>query len=102
FSGDDPIDLADRSGTQADDTTGNIPEGLNVDEMSPDGCPDMAAASASAATPQPRVIGHYPEYVKLAKNLAAKYFNIPMKIWDSMSPEKQWNANRKFGSEAKC
>ncbi|HEX8576740.1 MAG TPA: hypothetical protein VF677_10655, partial [Flavobacterium sp.] len=42
------------------------------------------------------VLGHYPEYVKLAEQLAARRFQIPSSIWNSMSSAEQWIANTKF------
>ncbi|MCD7971641.1 MAG: hypothetical protein LUG18_03085 [Candidatus Azobacteroides sp.] len=42
------------------------------------------------------VLGHYPEYTKLASELGAKRFNIPTNIWNKMSPSEQWAANLKF------
>jgi hypothetical protein len=43
-----------------------------------------------------RVIGHYPAYVKLGENIGAKIFNIPPRIWKTMSESEQWLANMKF------
>jgi RHS repeat-associated protein len=42
------------------------------------------------------VLGHYPAYVETAKRLGARHFNIPMHVWERMSPADQWAANRKF------
>ncbi len=42
------------------------------------------------------VLGHYPEYVKLAGQLDAKIFTIPTKYWNAMSKAEQWIANQKF------
>jgi hypothetical protein len=42
------------------------------------------------------VLGHYPKYLELADELNAKRFNIPIEIWNKMTPEQQWNANKKF------
>ena len=57
--------------------------------------PSLAAEGETAAAGV-RVIGHYPEYVDLAQQTGAKYFNIPTDVWDSMSSEEQWAANVKF------
>jgi hypothetical protein len=43
-----------------------------------------------------KVIGHYPEYVDLSKQLKVKPFSIPDKIWNKMSQAEQWTANQKF------
>lgn len=42
------------------------------------------------------VLGHYPEYVKLANKLNAKRFNIPTEIWKKMTDAERWIANQKF------
>lgn len=42
------------------------------------------------------VLGHYPEYVKVAETIGAKTFQIPTKVWNKMSPSGQWAANQKF------
>jgi RHS repeat-associated protein len=49
-----------------------------------------------ASKPKIGVLGHYPEYVDTAKSLGARYFNIPMRVWERMSPAEQWGANKKF------
>ena len=43
-----------------------------------------------------KVIGHYPEYIKLSEDLGVTPFSIPEKIWNNMSLEEQWSANQKF------
>src|SRR5690554_1725972 len=49
------------------------------------------------------VIGHYPEYVELAKKLKAKIFNMPLEVWNTMNKAQQWAANQKFLDKAiKC
>lgn len=42
------------------------------------------------------VLGHYPEYVDVAKATGARTFQVPTKIWDSMPSAEQWTANQKF------
>ena len=42
------------------------------------------------------VLGKYPDYIKLAKQLGAKRFNVPTNIWNKMSATEQWGANQKF------
>ncbi len=42
------------------------------------------------------VLGHYPEYVKLAESLGARRFQIPPSVWNKMSAAEQWTANTKF------
>lgn len=54
-------------------------------------CTRVAAKSADTV-----VLGHYPEYVDLAKATGGRTFQVPTKVWDSMSPTEQWAANQKF------
>lgn len=57
----------------------------------------MAANAARiAAKGGTSVLGHYPEYVNLAKSLGAKRFNIPTNIWEGMRTAEKWGANQKF------
>jgi hypothetical protein len=46
------------------------------------------------------VIGRYPFYVEEAERRQARCFNIPMEVWDAMTPEARWGANRRFLDEA--
>lgn len=43
-----------------------------------------------------RTLGHYPDYVDLAKKTGAKHFSVPDNVWNRMTPEEQWGANQKF------
>lgn len=45
------------------------------------------------------VLGHYPEYIKLADEVRAKRFSIPTDIWNNMSEEARWAANKAFLDE---
>jgi len=42
------------------------------------------------------VIGHAPQYTKLASKLGARSFNVPTNIWEGMSSAEKWAANQKF------
>ncbi len=42
------------------------------------------------------VLGKYPDYLNIASELGANKFQIPAKIWNSMSAAEQWAANMKF------
>jgi len=42
------------------------------------------------------VLGHYPDYVKLAESLGANKFQIPTNVWNKMTAAEQWTANTKF------
>jgi len=55
-----------------------------------------AAAAETAGSTDTIVLGHYPEYVDVAKASGGRTFEVPTKVWDSMSPEQQWTANQKF------
>ena len=55
-----------------------------------------ANAARIAAKGGTSVLGHYPEYVTLAKSLGAKRFNIPTNIWEGMRTAEKWGANQKF------
>jgi hypothetical protein len=46
------------------------------------------------------VIGRYPIYLDVAKDLGARAFNIPASVWDSMTADQQWRANADFLDEA--
>jgi hypothetical protein len=43
-----------------------------------------------------RVLGHFPDYVNVAKAIGAKYFSVPDAIWNSWTNAEQWAANQKF------
>ncbi len=42
------------------------------------------------------VLGHYPEYVQVARRLGALHFSVPGPIWNKLSPAQQWRWNRLF------
>jgi hypothetical protein len=42
------------------------------------------------------VLGHHPEYVEKALELSARYLDVPMDIWQKMSPAEKWAANVRF------
>jgi hypothetical protein len=52
----------------------------------------LAAESGMGKT----VLGHYPEYTKLAGELGARRFNIPTNVWNKMTDAERWAANQKF------
>ena len=55
-----------------------------------------AAAEGEGVT----VLGHYPEYVNLAEELNANYFNVPTEEWNALTPSEQWSKNQGFIDEA--
>jgi RHS repeat-associated protein len=42
------------------------------------------------------VLGHYPQYVELAKQMSANRFQIPAKVWEQLSDAERWAANQRF------
>ena len=42
------------------------------------------------------VLGHFPEYLEVADELAAHRFDIPMETWTKMSQAERWAANQAF------
>ena len=42
------------------------------------------------------VIGHFPRYLELARELGAKAFEVPPGVWDKMSEAEQLAANNRF------
>ena len=59
------------------------------------------AAAKSALAPAKRasgstVLGHYPEYAKMADTLGHRRFDIPTAAWDKMTEAQRWTANHKF------
>ena len=55
-----------------------------------------ASGDLAKNLPPQKVIGHFPEYIELSKELNVKPFSIPDEIWKTMSVEEQWAANQKF------
>jgi RHS repeat-associated protein len=55
-----------------------------------------AIAPKFLARPGAVILGHYPGYKIAGKDIGARVFNVPLKIWNKMSPEAQWEANKKF------
>lgn len=56
----------------------------------------VVATGVAAKSADTVVLGHYPEYVDLAKATGGRTFQVPTKVWDSWSPTEQWAANQKF------
>jgi hypothetical protein len=42
------------------------------------------------------VLGRYPRYVELSDELNARRFEIPIPVWNRMTPSEQWAANQRF------
>lgn len=70
---------------------GSIEKGLS--KVAVKGEQLLAKEAAKTGT---SVLGHYPEYVKLAESLGARRFQIPTSVWNKMSAAEQWTANTKF------
>jgi hypothetical protein len=59
--------------------------------------PLATSAAEGAGT---SVIGHYPDYVDMAKDLKVNYFSVPTEQWNAMSEAERWITNQKFLDEA--
>ena len=42
------------------------------------------------------VLGHYPAYTAVAERIGARFFSVPARVWERMTPAQQWAANRTF------
>jgi RHS repeat-associated protein len=54
--------------------------------------PEKAAVSRAGSV----MLGHFPEYIEAGARAGARVFNVPARIWESMTPAAQWVANQKF------
>ncbi len=54
------------------------------------------AAGAATVTATARIIGSYPGYLQAGEALGAKVFDVPAKVWSTMSEAAQWAANQRF------
>jgi RHS repeat-associated protein len=46
------------------------------------------------------VLGRYPEYLKVGKDIGAKTFNIPQGQWETLNQTERWALNRAFLDQA--
>ena len=69
--------------------------GLAAPALAGVGAAETAFAGSATATGTV-VIGSYPRYLELARELGAKSFNIPAGVWDKMSEAEKLAANDKF------
>ncbi len=53
-------------------------------------------AAVTAASTTVRVLGSNPLYRNVAEAFSGKAFNVPQDIWELMSADEQWAANRLF------
>jgi hypothetical protein len=56
----------------------------------------IKAVTAGITSVGKTVLGKFPDYIVMAKELGARYFNIPVPIWNKMTKNEQWDANKKF------
>jgi hypothetical protein len=62
--------------------------------------PQLAKVIIRAARkPFITVLGKVGSYEKLAERLSANKFHLSDEVWNAMSPEARWEANRKFLDE---
>lgn len=79
------------AGTAATEKVGSALTGVKVDVIF-EGAKSGEAAGKTGTT----VLGHSSQYVKVAEIIGARTFQIPIKIWDKMTPAQKWGANQKF------
>ncbi len=60
------------------------------------GKPAIKAIAKVAGKIETKVIGHFPDYINLSKEMGIKPFDIPINVWNKMTPAEQWAANTKF------
>ncbi len=46
------------------------------------------------------VLGRYPKYLDVAKDVGGKVFSLPAEVFDKLTPEEQWAKNQSFLDEA--
>lgn len=46
------------------------------------------------------VLGHFPRYLELGKEIGGNIFSIPEDVWNSLSDAEKWEKNRQFLDEA--
>jgi hypothetical protein len=56
----------------------------------------IRSATKATAAEGKAVLGHFPEYTRLAESLGARRFNVPEAVWNNMSATERWAANQKF------
>jgi len=55
---------------------------------------------ASASNTGVVVLGRWPTYLQVAKDIGGKVFSVPTEIWEKLSQEEQWTLNQKFIDDA--
>jgi RHS repeat-associated protein len=46
------------------------------------------------------VLGRYPKYIRVAKDVGGNTFDVPIDLWNKLNKAEQWALNRKFLDEA--
>jgi len=59
-----------------------------------------AQQATTAANAGKTVLGHFPEYLRLAESEGANVFNIPSETWNALSEGERWAANQAFLDQA--
>ena len=54
----------------------------------------------SIPTQRVTVIGQWPYNEVLAERVGGRFLNIPMSVWDKLSPDERWAVNKRFLEEA--
>lgn len=71
---------------------------LNGDDAPEVNC--VAEGLPAATNAGKTVLGHFPEYLRLAENEGANVFNIPSGTWNALSEGERWAANQAFLDQA--
>jgi hypothetical protein len=75
-----------------------------ADNLTPDQIAALTDIIVRAATKNPgagtTVLGHFPAYVDLAKQLNANYLDFPPGTWDVLTDAQRWAINQKFIDDA--
>lgn len=81
-----------RAAAKAADSAGEVRAAAKVVA----GAQKASRAARLARATDTIVLGKYPKYTRLAEEIGARTFNIPTKVWDSLSVAERWAANQKF------
>ncbi len=52
------------------------------------------------AAKNPVSIGHWPDYIDMARFLGTQPFDVPLSVWEKMNPAEKWAANERFLEQA--
>ena len=87
---------AERVGDLGPQGRERLQQNLSVSTIVASECCDAARGAANVAAQGKTVLGKFPDYMNLARDLGARRFSIPTNIWNKMTSAEQWAANQKF------